>query len=127
VAVALGAAAQHAHCLAAADALEADRDRLRARAARAGVGRHLVAEREQAETRADTPLAITCSTAVLPRRRTLPASVTGPTLAPIVSMPPIPVPITAPLSQSTRHRRVRDARGPASRQASIAGDRGVAV
>ena len=34
------------------------------------------------ETRAETPLAITCSTAVLPRRRTFLASVSGTTRAP---------------------------------------------
>jgi hypothetical protein len=57
---------------------------------------------------------------VLPSRRTLPASVSGTTFAPIVSMPPIPVPITAPLSQSTASSPGFGRARPASRHASIA-------
>ena len=53
------------------------------------------------ETRAETPLPITCSTIVLPSRRTRPPSTIGTTRSPIVSIPPIPVPITAPASQNT--------------------------
>ena len=43
-------------------------------------------------TRAETPLPITCSTIVEPRRRTLPASVIGTRRSPTVSRPPTPVP-----------------------------------
>ncbi len=66
------------------------------------------------------PLAITCSTAVLPRRRTLPALVIGTTLVAIVSMPPMPVPSTAPVSQFTRSSSGAGTSSRASFQASTA-------
>ena len=70
------------------------------------------------ESRAETPLAITCSTDVEPMRRTFPALVSGITFSAVVSIPPIPVPTIAPVSQST----VSESRGgrssPAPRQAS---------
>ena len=71
-------------------------------------------------TRAEMPLAITCSTAVLPSRRSLPPSVNGTTRSPIVSMPPIPVPRTAPVAQSTAPSSRGGRRSPASSQASTA-------
>ena len=72
------------------------------------------------ETRAETPLAITCSTAVLPRRRIFLAETIGTTRSAMVSMPPIPVPITAPLCQSTRSSPRSGRASPASCQASTA-------
>ena len=70
------------------------------------------------ETRAETPLAITCSTAVDPMRRTFLASVRGTTFSAVVSMPPIPVPMMAPVSQSTVSESRAGRSSPASRQAS---------
>jgi hypothetical protein len=66
------------------------------------------------------PLAITCSTAVLPRRRTFLASVSGTTFEPMVSMPPIPVPSTAPVSQFTSSDPAGGTVSPPSFQASRA-------
>ena len=71
-------------------------------------------------TRAETPLPITCSTIVEPRRRTLPASVIGTSRSPTVSRPPTPVPITAPASQYTRSSAGAGRSKPASTQASTA-------
>ena len=70
--------------------------------------------------RADTPLPITCSTTVLPSRRTRPESVSGTTLSPTVSSPPTPVPMIAPQSQSTWSSSSFGRAKPASRQASTA-------
>ena len=72
------------------------------------------------ETRAETPLPMTCSTIVLPRRRTRPSSTMGTTRSPMVSMPPMPVPITAPVSQWTRSSSCKGRSKPASVQASTA-------
>src|SRR5450759_5971600 len=71
-------------------------------------------------THALTELAIVCSTAALPRRRTLPSFTRGPTHSPTVSTPPIPVPMIAPVSQSTSSLPASGTANPASRQQSIA-------
>jgi hypothetical protein len=70
--------------------------------------------------RALVPLFITCSTIRLPRRRTLPSLTMGTTVRAMVSMPPIPQPTIAPVSQSTRSSPVSGKSNPASRHASTA-------
>ncbi len=71
-------------------------------------------------TQALTELAIVCSTEVLPIRRTLPSFTFGTTHSPTVSTPPMPVPMMAPLSQSTSSEPGSGTMKPASRQQSIA-------
>ena len=71
-------------------------------------------------THALTELAIVCSTDVLPRRRTFPSFTRGTTYSPTVSTPPIPVPMIAPVSQSTSPPPGSGRSNPASRQQSIA-------
>jgi len=72
------------------------------------------------EIRAETPLAMICSTIVLPSRRTRPASTSGTSLSPVVSSPPIPVPMMAPVSQSTAEASRSGTSSPASVHASTA-------
>ena len=72
------------------------------------------------ESRAETPLAITCSTTVLPKRRTFLALTSGTMRSPIVSIPPIPVPKIVPVSQSTVSEPRSGRSRPASVHASIA-------
>ena len=70
--------------------------------------------------RAVFPLDMICSTIVLPRRLTLPASVRGASFSAMVSMPPMPVPMMAPVSQSATYRAASGLTKPASRYASMA-------
>jgi hypothetical protein len=71
-------------------------------------------------TQALTALAMVCSIVVLPRRRTLPSLTRGTTHSPTVSTPPTPVPMMAPVSQSTSSDPASGTAKPASRQQSTA-------
>ena len=70
--------------------------------------------------RALLPLHIVCSTMVLPRRATLPASVRGTSFSAVVSIPPHDVPMIPPLSQSTSSASGATRGRPASVQAATA-------
>ena len=69
-------------------------------------------------THALMQLAIAFSAAVLPKRRTRPAFVSGATTSPMVSMPPEHVPMMAAVSQSGGES-LRGTENPASRQQSM--------
>ena len=70
--------------------------------------------------RALLPLDMICSTMVLPSRFTRPAWVRGARVSAIVSMPPMPVPMIAPVSQSGSPPSSPGRSIPASVQASTA-------
>lgn len=72
------------------------------------------------EMRALLPLAMICSTMLLPSRVTRPAFVPGTRRSAIGSMPESPVPITAPDAQSTSLSAGRGRVSPPSVQASMA-------